>query len=275
MSTGTADQAVIEFSDLDGFYAARGGERPPEFDYGCHNVDDLAVNPVDPRPQPSWLRYRVSYVGQTGDFYAIALVGGLTAEGRVILLGSLGAGHVEKDVYAHFADWAEGEGLGRPLSWFIERIATFVPKPKADSPLSPGVVRSSRTSRASTRPAAAGSQGSRTTARFNRNDLGVDLQAECCPCRRSGLVFVPFGEPDYRISLRPRHRRLLRRGEQVRQYCAGLAARLGRAGDGAGESRRAPRRLGPGRRTWQAVQLVRGAHRVVPWQLGRTTDGSD
>ena len=51
MSTGTAGQAMIEFPDLDGFYAARGDERPPEFDYGCHNVDDLAVNPVDPRPQ--------------------------------------------------------------------------------------------------------------------------------------------------------------------------------------------------------------------------------
>ena len=198
MSTGTADQAVIEFSDLDGFYAARGGERPPEFDYGCHNVDDLAVNPVDPRPQPSWLRYRVSYVGQTGDFYAIALVGGLTAEGRVILLGSLGAGHVEKDVYAHFADWAEGEGLGRPLSWFIERIKSFVPKPKADSPLSPVVVRFDNI--ASFYAARGGRfSGESNYGVYNKNDMGLDLQAQA-PVPESGLVFVPFGEPDYRVS---------------------------------------------------------------------------
>ena len=198
MSTGTADQAVIEFSDLDGFYAARGGERSPEFDYGCHNVDDLGVNPVDPRPQPSWLRYRVSYVGQTGDFYAIALVGGLMAEGRVILLGSLGAGHVEKDVYAHFADWAEGEGLGRPLNWFIERIKSFVPKVQAGSTLPPGVVKFENLD-SFYGARSGGYSGESGYGRFNKDDLGVGLK-RVMGTTETGLVFVPAGEPEYRIT---------------------------------------------------------------------------
>ena len=123
MSTEVA-HAIAEFSDLESFYAARGvSDRTIEYDYGGYNVYDLGVNPVVPRVRPDHIRYRVSYVGETGDFYAAALAGYRYSD--VILLGSLGAGHVEKDVHAHFADWAEGEGLGRPLSWFAERIASF------------------------------------------------------------------------------------------------------------------------------------------------------
>ena len=54
MSTGTANPAVIGFPGMESFYAVRGGERSVEADYGCHNTYDLGVNPVVPRPQPSW-----------------------------------------------------------------------------------------------------------------------------------------------------------------------------------------------------------------------------
>ena len=50
MSTGTVDQAVVEFPGMESFYVDRGGKSSPESDYGCHNVDDLGGNPTDPRP---------------------------------------------------------------------------------------------------------------------------------------------------------------------------------------------------------------------------------
>ena len=198
MSTGTVDQAVVEFPGMESFYVDRGGKSSPESDYGCHNVDDLGVNPTDPRPHRSWLRYRVSYVEKTGDFYAVALVGGFAAGGHVILLGSVGPGHVEKDVYAHFEDWAEGKGSGRPLSWFVERIRTFAPKRLTDADLPAGVGRfdsievfyDARGGRYS---------GESGYGVFNRDDLGVRLRQRL-ESSGSGLVFIPHGEPNYRVS---------------------------------------------------------------------------
>ena len=194
MSTGTASQAVIEFPDLDSFYAARGGERSTEYDYGCHNVYDLGVNPVVPRVRPDHIRYRVSYVGETGDFYAAALVG--YRYGDVILLGSLGAGHVEKDVHAHFADWAEGEGLGRPLSWFVERVATYVPKPKGDLPEG---VEKFATLDDFYEARGGGYSGESDYGKFNRDDLGVEL-SRVREVAETGVEFVPYGDPNYRVT---------------------------------------------------------------------------
>ena len=194
MSTGTAGQAMIEFTDLDGFYAARGGRSSPESDYGCNNVYDLGINPLSPRVRAGWLRYRVSYVEQTGDFYAIALGG--QHHHDVILLGLLGAGHVAKDVYADFADWAEGEGLGRPLSWYIDRIATYVPKPKADPAAG---VEKFENLEVFYEARGGGRSGESGYGRFNRNDLGVELR-RVLEVTEIGLTFVPAGEPDYRIT---------------------------------------------------------------------------
>ena len=197
MSTEKANRtAVIEFPDLESFYAARGGERSIEYDYGFYNVDDLGVNPVDPRPQPSWLRYQVSYVGETGDFYAVALGRGFEGKGRALLLGSLGAGHVEKDVHAHFEDWAEGEGLGRPLSWYVERIATYVPKRKDDLPAG---VEKFLTLDDFYEGRGGGYSGESDYGKFNKNDLGVEL-SRVRETTETGFVFVPAGEPDYRVT---------------------------------------------------------------------------
>ena len=198
MSTGTEDQAVVEFPGMESFYAARGGERSPESDYGGYNTYDLGINPLNPRVRPLDLRYRVSYVDDTGDFYAVALVGGFAAGAHVILLGSVGPGHVEKDVHAHFGDWAEGEGLGRPLSWFKKRIRTFAPERLTDADLPAGVGRfdsievfyDARGGRYS---------GESGFGVFNRDDLGVRLRQRL-ESSGSGLVFIPHGEPNYRVS---------------------------------------------------------------------------
>ena len=195
MSIGTT-RSMVEYPDMEGFYAARGGSRSIEYDYGFYNVDDLGANPVDPRPRHAWPRYQVSYVGDTGDFYAVALVGGVAGKGRVLQLGSLGAGHVEKDVYAHFEDWAEGEGLGRPLSWFIDRIATYVPKRKDDLP--EGVEKF--TTLADFYEARGGGySGESDYGNFNVDDLGVGL-SRAREVAETGVEFVPYGDPHYRVT---------------------------------------------------------------------------
>ena len=195
MSTGTATGAIVEYPDMEGFYADRGGKGSIEYDYGFYNVDDLGVNPVDPRPQPSELRYQVSYVGETGDFYAAALTGGFT-KGRVLLLGSLGAGLVEKDVHAHLEDWAEGEGLGRPLSWFVVRIATYAPKNGAGLPEG---VEKFATLDDFYKARGGGYSGESDYGNFNVDDLGVGLN-RVREAAETGVEFVPYGNPNYRVT---------------------------------------------------------------------------
>ena len=48
--------------------------------------------------------YRVTYVHDTGDFYVVENRFDTSAE--VALLGSVGPGHDEPEVYVHFTDWA-------------------------------------------------------------------------------------------------------------------------------------------------------------------------
>ena len=116
------------------FYAARGGRSTQgESDYGGFNRDDLGLNlqrPMQTLRIPGWSScphgetdYYVSHVHDTGDFYAVE--GRFDTTAQVALLGSVGPGHEEPEVYGHFADWAQGDGPGRPFSWFVERIKSF------------------------------------------------------------------------------------------------------------------------------------------------------
>ncbi len=110
------------YASIDDFYTARGGSRSGESDYGGYNIDDLRA--FNERPlRGSYGNIRVSHVHNTGDFYALEY-----STGRVILLGSVGDNIDEPTVYNHFGDWADGEGQGRPLSWFKERLALRIKK---------------------------------------------------------------------------------------------------------------------------------------------------
>lgn len=105
------------YSTIDDFYVARGGSISGESDYGVHNIDDL--NAFNERPlRGNYGNIRVSHVHNTGDFYAMECV-----TGRVILLGSVDSVLDEPIIHNHFIDWADGEDMGRPLSWFKERLA--------------------------------------------------------------------------------------------------------------------------------------------------------
>ena len=113
------------------FYVERGGEFSPESAYGVHNWND------EPPPGCGWCwetrdrpdlradhlhrhhgNLRVSHVAETGDFYAYD-----SRTGEVRLLGTMPPGWTEPQVYEHFEDWAQGDGPGRSLSWFRDRIA--------------------------------------------------------------------------------------------------------------------------------------------------------
>ena len=270
MSTGTANPAVIGFPGMESFYAVRGGERSVEDDYGCHNTYDLGVNPVVPRMGDNLAHYRVSYVENTGDFYAVALGSADPGvRGRVILLGSLGVGHVEKDVHAHFADWAEGKGMGRPLSWFVDRIATYVPRPKE---LPEGVEKFENLG-AFYEARGGEYSGESGFGKFNRNDLGVELR-RVLEATEIGLVFLPAGEPDYRIAYV--HDTGDFYGVENRFDTKAEVVLLGSVGPSFEEMEVYPHFAdwAQRRRPWEAVQLVRGAHRVVPPRVGIQTDGS-
>ena len=77
-------------------------------------------------------RVRVSVVAETGDVYGLELNG----QHRSVLLGNLGMTDKEwgtrpireiSPVYVRaekvFAGWADTPGLGRELSWFVNRLA--------------------------------------------------------------------------------------------------------------------------------------------------------
>ena len=134
------------------FYAERGGEFSGEQDMGVWHWDDIQIfdypRRISPDRQPATVevadesylaftaessdRMRVSIVAETGDVYALRLK---TEE--VALLGNVGITDPERGlsgsrerspVYIQadtlIGDYTqEGGPLGRPLSWFVNRLS--------------------------------------------------------------------------------------------------------------------------------------------------------
>ena len=108
------------YPSLEQFYDGRGGGHSGESDFGGFNWDD-AIKP-DPRESRAQRgRLRVALVHDTGDLYAVDNRG----QGPVLLLGTFHQQRSREQVEQRLADWAEGDGPGRPLSWFRERIASL------------------------------------------------------------------------------------------------------------------------------------------------------
>ena len=123
------------------FYAERGGEFSGEADYGVWHIDDLgiegrrraSVRGADARvggeeavlySASASGRYTVSVVKDTGDVYARR-----TGEGRLALLANIGGGAECYRLADELLDgWAGGgdEPLGKPLSWFVGRLADYL-----------------------------------------------------------------------------------------------------------------------------------------------------
>ena len=102
--------------DINAFYAERGGRRSVEYDFGVHHHSDADAH----LPMYLRTRWRVSVVESTGDVYAVD-----ANDRTVVLLGTFATrppGRFAGPMDAAFADWAGGDGPGRPLRWFAERI---------------------------------------------------------------------------------------------------------------------------------------------------------
>lgn len=108
------------YSSIRAFYAARGGADSPEQDFGCWWTGAGAGR---------FVRYRVSVVHDTGDVYALDLVGG-----TVLLLGTFETQcersqflrhHGSRCAYeradAALEGWADTEPLA--LSWVRDRLS--------------------------------------------------------------------------------------------------------------------------------------------------------
>ena len=128
------------YADLDAYYeASPTASRSGESDYGVWNWDDLGI--FSTRGETG--RIRVSHVHLTGEFYAfahfargdkLAVLGRVEAPPAWVVdawldpkqdLTSATRKAIDRhvhDVYAVFDGWAEGEDLGRPLSWFVNRL---------------------------------------------------------------------------------------------------------------------------------------------------------
>ncbi len=147
-TTFDAQRGIIIYETVQEFYADRGGEHSPECDYGVWNKDDMLLFSAGPhrvRPQDiggglvtfsaaSGNRLRVSVVQESGDVYAAEAHGK-----RVALLGNVGLSEPNwgeksfsdrSEVYERadkvFEGWAtdDDRSLGRPVSWFVERLAS-------------------------------------------------------------------------------------------------------------------------------------------------------
>ena len=118
------------FVNLEAYHKARPAMlNSVEADYGAHNTDDLDIFPAYAR-----INIRVSHVVATGEWYAFSP---LSREHQYVVIGKLddvglpeNPTHSEEDtaermVHEHFKDWDEGDGPGRPLSWFLTRIRSF------------------------------------------------------------------------------------------------------------------------------------------------------
>lgn len=96
------------FRDIDAFYAEDTRRRfSGEVDYGVMWTDG----------EMNWPQYRVTWVEQTGEFYAIRL-GGVNA-GEVELLGKIQAGR--EGAERALKGWAEVEPM--TLDWVRGRLA--------------------------------------------------------------------------------------------------------------------------------------------------------
>ena len=133
MTTVRVNAAYPTWPNIQAFYDERGGERSGESYFGVHHW----VNQGN-----DWATHfdcwRVSVVADTGDVYAcdrtsgeILLLGALVAgEGDQLAAERINARHRDMlpfpPVYCAadrvFEGWAEGNGLGRNLAWFVERI---------------------------------------------------------------------------------------------------------------------------------------------------------
>ena len=105
------------YPSLDQFYDCRGGRHSGEADFGGFNWDD-AIKPDPRESQAQRGRLRVALVHDTGDLYAVDNLG----QGPVLLLGTFQQHRYREQVEQRLADWAEGDGPGRPRSWFRDRI---------------------------------------------------------------------------------------------------------------------------------------------------------
>ena len=108
------------YPSLEQFYDWRGGRHSGEADYGWFNWDD-AITPDPGESQAHQGRLRVVLFHDTGDLYAVDNIG----QGPVLLLGTFQQHRSREQVEQRLANWAEGDGPGRPLSRFRERIASL------------------------------------------------------------------------------------------------------------------------------------------------------
>ena len=119
-------RVVEEYTSIDEFYDTCGGRYSGESDYGNFNWDDGNLPECRDCLKKPWSchfhKLSVSFVQDIGVWYAHADA----RRGRVTVIGQLTLnGESEKEVYAHFRDWAKGGTPGRPLSWFRQRIAEW------------------------------------------------------------------------------------------------------------------------------------------------------
>ena len=145
------------YANIEEFYEDRGGKRSGERDFGVWHIDDCGLfsGRTDWSLEAELIhidsdvvarldtnrnnRIRVSVVDQTGDIYATQLGIG---EWRVALIGNVGITNPDYNnptpadddigpVYCVaeeiLSDWAGNEGLGRGISWFINRIREATP----------------------------------------------------------------------------------------------------------------------------------------------------
>ena len=121
---------IAVYASMNAFYDDRGGRASGETDSGIHNINDLDWDHTERSENSGRVRFipvvsprvRVSTVKETGDTYAICeAVGSPT----VALLGRLTLPQSD-DAYPAitraFRGYADGPGLGKPLSWFVQRI---------------------------------------------------------------------------------------------------------------------------------------------------------
>ena len=114
---------VAIYDNIEAYYAERGDH--PETDCGGYNTDDLETEyaGINPYNHPYIrTRMRVSVSEVSGDVYAVYP----QADSPEMLLGTIRL-DPDEDPYRQidraFAGYADGPGLGKPLSWYMLRIA--------------------------------------------------------------------------------------------------------------------------------------------------------